>query len=74
MQAIATSLPVSVEQDKSVSQGEEENKTDKPVLTQLSPVQYFLEVSVFYELYNSKIPFVRICRKIPASYKSRMSL
>jgi len=44
MQAIATSLPASVEQDKSVSQGEEENKTDKPVLTQLSPVQYFLEV------------------------------
>ena len=65
MQAIATSLPPSVEQDKSVGQSEDENKTDKPVLTQLSPVQYFLEVCCkkFVKCVMVKCLFVGFARR-----------
>ena len=49
MEAIFISLPppIPVEQDNSTSlnEGEESSKkTDKPILDQISPVQYFLEV------------------------------
>lgn len=48
MEAIFISLPPpTVEQDNSASlnEGEDSNKkTDKPILDQISPVQYFLEV------------------------------
>ena len=48
MEAIFISLPQpTVKQDNSTSldEGEDKNKkTDKPILDQISPVQYFLEV------------------------------
>ena len=48
MEAIFISLPPpTVEQDNSANldEGEENNKkADKPILDQISPVQYFLEV------------------------------
>jgi len=47
MQAIVSSLPPAVEQDNSANLAEEEEnnkETNQPVLDQISPVQYFLEV------------------------------
>ena len=48
MLAVFNSLPPAVEQESSPSGSEEDDnnnsKSDKPVLDQVSPVQYFLEV------------------------------
>ena len=47
MQAVFISLPPAVEPDKPANLSEDEensNKPDKPILDQVSPVQYFLEV------------------------------
>lgn len=47
MQAVVSSLPPVVEQDNSANLAEEEDsnkEANRPVLDQISPVQYFLEV------------------------------